>query len=94
MDDACNRCASAVIDVGHGAGNGTSGGNTAEDRRYDVGNALSDELGIGVVMVANDTIGHSSREQRLDGSQHGNGDGRTNQALDSLPCQFGHNGTR
>ena len=68
MDDACHRSATAIVDVGHGAGNGSRGGNTAKQGRCDVGKTLSDELGVRVVMVANDTIGHGGREQRLDGS--------------------------
>ena len=63
VHDARYRRASAVVDVGHGAGNGTRGGNAAEERRRDVGNALPYEFGVGVVVVANHTIGHSGREQ-------------------------------
>ena len=40
MDNARYGCLSSVIDVGHGAGNGSCGRDSAENRRYDIGNAL------------------------------------------------------
>ena len=37
------------------------------------------------MMVADDTVGHGGREQRFDGSQYGDGDGRSHQLLDAFP---------
>ena len=59
MNDASHWSASAIVDVGHGAGDGSCSGNAAKDGRGDVGDALSDELRVGIVVVANDTISHS-----------------------------------
>ena len=83
-----NGGASAIVDVGHGAGNGACSGDAAEDGRSNVGNALSDELGVRVVVVANDTISHCGREQRLYSTEDCNGDSRTDKSLDDFPRQF------
>ena len=93
MDDASHRSASAVIDVGHGASYGSRCGYASENRRSDVGYALADKFCIRVVVVANDTVGNSSRQQRLDGSQHGNGDCRSHKTLNGFPRQLWHYGT-
>ena len=44
-------------------------------------------------MVADDTVSNSCRQQTLDGTKYGDGDGRPHQALDGLPGQFRHYGT-
>ena len=44
--------------------------------------------------VADDTIRHSGREQRLNGTEDGNGDGRRYEALDDVPCEHRHLSTR
>ena len=44
MDDAGNGGASAVVDIRHGAGDGSRSGNASEDGRHDVGDALSYQL--------------------------------------------------
>lgn len=48
MNETGNRGASAIVDIGHGAGNGSGSGDTAEERDDEVGNTLTDELSIGV----------------------------------------------
>ena len=68
MDDARDGCLAAVVDVGHGASDGTCGGDASEDGAQHVGNALTDEFLVGVVLVSDDTIGHSGRKQALDGT--------------------------
>ena len=90
MDDAGNWCASAVVDVGHCAGDGAGGGYAAEERRGEVGNALRHQLGVGVVVVADDAVGNGGREQRLNGSEHSDGECRCNEAFYCLPCHCGH----
>ena len=58
MDDACDRCLAAVVDIGHGAGNGSRTGDSAEERRTEIGHTLTDELLIGIVVIAPHTVGH------------------------------------
>ena len=62
MNHACNTRARAVVDVGHGARDGPCGRDAAKERSYDVGNALSDEFLVRIVVIAGDTIGYSSGE--------------------------------
>ena len=88
VDDARYRSLTAVVDIGHGTGDGASGRDTAEERRGDVGQTLGYQLGVGIVMVADYTIGYGSREQALDGTEDGDGDGRRHEALDGLPVHF------
>ncbi len=84
VDDAGDRAAAAVVDVGHRAGDGAGDGDAAEDRDDDVGRALGDQLGVRVVAITNDTVGHGGREQRLDGAQHGDREGRGDKQVDRL----------
>ena len=58
MDDSCDWSLTAVVDVGHGAGNSSCGWNAAKDRREDVGNTLSDEFLVAVVLMTDDTVGY------------------------------------
>ena len=90
MYDACHRGASAVVDVRHRAGDGSRGRDASEYGREDVGDALSHQFLVGVVMVSDDPVGHRGREQRLDGAQHGDGDGGRHQLFDAFPIQVGH----
>ena len=90
MHDAGHRCASAVVDVGHGAGNGSGCGNAAENGRHDVGQPLPYQLGVRTMMVAYHTVGHGGREQTLYGTQYGDGHGRSCQSLDGVPGEARH----
>ena len=85
MDDTGYRRTSAIIDVGHGAGNGTCGRNTAKEWRGQVGHTLGYQLGIRRMAGAYDTVGYRSREQLLDGTEDGNGDGWRHQPFNDLP---------
>ena len=58
VDDACNGSASAVVDVGHRTGNGSRSGDASEDGTGKVGHTLGNELCVGAMTVANDTVGH------------------------------------
>ena len=62
MDDAGHGTAPAVVDIGHGTGNGACGRNTTEKGTRQIGHTLGYELCIGVMTIANDTISHSGRE--------------------------------
>ena len=90
MDDTCYRCLAAIADVCHSTCNGSCGRNTAEDRRKDVGNTLTDEFLIGIVLMTDDTVSHCSRKERLDGAEHSDGDGWRDERLDALPVEFRH----
>ena len=58
MDDACNGCLAAVVDVRHGASDGSRCWNASEERRHHVRYALRNEFHVRVVLVANHTISH------------------------------------
>ena len=90
VDDAGNGRAAAVVDVGHRTGDGTRGRYAAEDGRRQVGQSLGDEFCVGAMAVADDTVGHCGREQRLDGTEDGDGDGGRDETLDDVPRQVGH----
>ena len=62
MNHPSNARASTIVDVGHGAGYSPCGRDAAKERSYDVGNALSDEFLVRIVVIASDTIGYSSGE--------------------------------
>ena len=94
MGDTGHRSTAAVVDVGHGAGDGAGGGDAADERGHHVGDALGDELLIAVVTVADDAIGHSRGEERLNGAQHGDDHGRLRQPRDGLPVELRHGGRR
>lgn len=90
MNESGNGRAPAVVDVGHGAGNGSRARNTAKERRAKVGNALSDEFLVGVMVVATDTVGHSCGEQRLNGAEHGDDHRRWKEFAEAVPRDVGH----
>ena len=56
--DAGYGGAASVVDVGHGAGYGSCGRDSAEKWCDDVSCALCDEFHVGVVAVADDAIGY------------------------------------
>ena len=94
VDDSGYRRPSPVVDVGHRAGDRSRCGNTAEQRRHQIGRSLRDQFGIRVVAVACYAVGYGGRQQRLDGAQHGDRHGYRKQVLDRFPVQFGHGGAR
>ena len=61
--NTCNRGLTTVVDIGHRTSNSTRSRDTTKERHYHIGHTLGNELGIGVVAVANHTIRHHSREQ-------------------------------
>ncbi len=71
MDDAGDWRAAAIGDIGHCAGYGTGDRYAAEERHCDIGYTLSYQLGVAVGAGTCDTVGYCGREQRLDGSEHG-----------------------
>ena len=44
------------------------------------------------MVIADDTVGHRGREQTLDSTEDGDGQGRTHKSFQRLPTQFGHRG--
>ncbi len=46
-----------IIDIGHGTGNGTCCWDSAKEWRGEIGQTLSYQLGVTVVMIADYTIG-------------------------------------
>ncbi|MCY1511240.1 hypothetical protein D9M68_456480 [compost metagenome] len=73
--------------VGGTAGNGCGGGDAAEQRSDQVAQALPEQFGIGIVPGASHAVGHYSAEQRLDGAEHGDGEGRCQQLAEQLERQ-------
>ena len=70
MDDAGNRRARARADVRGGARERAGRRQAAKQRRDDVGDALREQLGVGVVPIAAHAIGDHGRQQRLDRAEH------------------------
>ena len=70
--------------VGGGARDGSCGRDSAEEGRYDVGDTLGDELDVGVVMIAADTIGNNGRQQAFNGRKQRHGECRREQGKDVL----------
>ena len=93
VDDASHGRTTTVVDIRHRSGDGTCRWDTAEDGRRQIGKALGDELSVGIMTVANDTVGHRCRQQRLDGTQYSNSKGRRHKTLDHIPRQLRHLGT-
>lgn len=56
-----NGSAPAVVDIGHGTGNGSGDRDSPEERNHDIGGSLCDKLGIGVGLVAGYTVGDGGR---------------------------------
>jgi hypothetical protein len=81
--------AAAGAHVGGGAGDGAGGGKAAEKRRGEVGDALGDEFLVGVVAVVDGAVGDPRRQQRLDGAEQGDGEGRGDQLAEGGPGRAG-----
>ena len=79
MHDAGERAGAAVAHVRRGAGDRAGRREAAEQRRDDVGDALPDQLLIGVVARARHAVGDDGRQQRLDRAEHRDGERRPDQ---------------
>ena len=90
MDDSGNGGASTVVDVGHGAGNGTGCGDTSEEGCDDIGRSLGDEFHVAVVLVSGNAIGHGCTEETLNGTEDGNGEGHGHELLNQFESDVGH----
>ena len=90
VDHARNWSSAAIVDIGHCPCYGTCSRNSAENRSHHIRNPQGNEFRIGVVVVTDHTVRHSSRKQGLDGSKCGNGHGYREKALDSLPVERRH----
>ena len=87
VDDAGNRRACAASDVGHGAGNRAGGGDAAKERCHQIGHALGHQFLIRVVAIVDHAVGHPGAQQRFDGTQQGDRDGRPEELLHALPFE-------
>ena len=76
MDYPGERTGGAIADIGGGARDRAGGGEPAEQRRHDVGNALTDEFLIRIVPGARHAVGHHGGQQRFDRTQQCDGEGR------------------
>ncbi len=73
---AASRDTAPGADVDRRAGDGCGGGDAAEERRGEVGDALPDELPVGVVPLPDaHGVGHRGRQQALERGQGSHGDG-------------------
>jgi pyruvate/2-oxoglutarate dehydrogenase complex dihydrolipoamide acyltransferase (E2) component len=82
VDHSGDGGARAGADVGCGAGDGSGGGDAAEEGRDEVGDALRDQLHVGVVAVAGHAVRDHGGEQAFDRGKHGDGEGRRQEAED------------
>ena len=69
-------------------------GKPAKQRRHDVGHALREELGVGIVAIAAHAIGHHRRQQRFDRAEHGHRHRRREQRQRSAQDGTRGSGTR
>ena len=81
VDNAGDGRFCAGADVGGGAGDGPGGGESAKERREDIGDTLRDQFHSGIVAVAAHAVGDDGAHQGLDGSEHGDGDGGREQGV-------------
>ena len=63
MNNSGYRCLATVVDVRHGTGDSSGSGDTSEQRGYDICRALRDKLCVGIVAVANHTVGYRGGQQ-------------------------------
>ncbi|MDT4871145.1 hypothetical protein FQZ97_1062620 [compost metagenome] len=79
MGHAGQRPGGAVADIGGGPCDRAGGGEPTEQGYSQIGDALTDQFLIGVVPGPRHAIGHHGGQQRLDGTQHGDGESRADQ---------------
>ena len=94
VDDTGNRGTSAIVDVGHRAGNRSGHRNTTKQRYDHIGRTLGDQLCVGVMFVTCHTISHRSREQRLDRTQDSDREGRGEQQVNHIHIKANRFGLR
>ena len=82
----------AIVDVRHRAGDGSGYGDTAEEGDYDIRRTLGNQFGIGIMLVARNTICHSRREQGFDGAQDGYRKGRGEKEVYHLHIKLNRRG--
>jgi hypothetical protein len=87
VDHGRHRRLGAGLEVRGGTGDGGGGGDTAKKGRDDVADALPQQLTVGAVALAGHAVEHHGAEQRLDGAEHGDGEGRRQQIPEQLPAE-------
>ena len=80
MGHAGDRRLRTGPNVGRGAGDRAGGRQSAEQRRQDVRDPLCGQLDVGIVTVARHPIRDDGGEQRFDRAEHGDGQGRREEA--------------
>ena len=94
MHQARNWAHRTVTDVGGRTGNGARSGNAAEYRGQNVGDSLAEKFRVGAVLGRGHTVSHHRRKQGLDGTQHGDGQGRLEHLLHHFETNIGKVGHR
>src|SRR5262245_54201970 len=88
MDDSGNWSSSAIVNVRGRAGDGSSGGKPAKKGTNNVCEALCDKLGVAVMAVTGEPIGHYRGKQGLDGSKQRDRHRRFNERSDSFQADI------
>ena len=89
VHDAGDRRRGAGAHVGHRAGDRAGGRDAAEEGRHEVGHALRHQFLVGVVArQLGQVVGDARAQQRLDGAEQRDGDGRDDQQLGRLPAEL------
>ena len=94
VDDSGDGGERAGADVGSGAGDRAGGGDSTEERRGDVGDALRDQLDVGVVAVAGHAVRDDGGEQAFDRAKHSHGEGCGEEGEDVLRAEVGQGEVR
>ena len=88
MHHTGNRGSAAVLDVRGGSCDRTGCGDSAEERRADIRNALRDQLHIGTVLRADHTVRNDAGEQRFNGCQNRNRERIGQHGADAAECDM------
>ena len=85
----CDRSSRSVIDARHSSGKSASRGNAPEERGDDIGDSLTYELSVGIVLLTGDTVCHHCSQQTLDGTEDCDCKGRGDEVLDGIEIHRG-----
>ena len=88
MNDTRHRRATAVVDIGHRAGDSTRSRNTAEERHHDVRYTLRNELRVRVMLIADHAVRYHRGEERFNSTEHGDREGGREEFLNERKERF------
>ena len=94
LHNAGNRGRCTGFEIGGGAGNGAGSGNPHEEDTGNVGNALPDQLGIGIVIIAAHTVNNSCAQQRFNAGKKSDGQPARHNLKKQIPVKIRHLGHR